>query len=235
MDSVCLITKPPCGPKRSSFAGRIGLGLVVSGLAAAVLVRPAGSVSAGTTCTYVLSTWNVRAGRAMAARTVRHPYAETTRTETDPDTGCTVCQEDQQPVEVPGVPPFLLCKKLAPQVQETLRRLIEQGELIHEITGYRVGKTRGPLDSQSNRTVFSNHSFGVALDINAGRNGLYDQCPTFGAHCRLLHGGPWRRGAPGTLFADGPIVTAFKSIGLRWGGAIDGNTKDFMHVSPSGY
>jgi hypothetical protein len=186
-------------------------------------------------CTYVMHTWNVRARRALAPLTVRHPYEATTPAETDPGTGCTVCREDQQLVEVPPLAPFLMCKMLAPSVQRELRRLVEQGAMIREITGYRVGKTRGPLDARGNRTIFSNHSFGIALDINASQNGLYNQCPVFGPHCRLLHGGPWRPDNQGALTADGPIVTALKGMGLLWGGVAEGDTKDFMHLSPSGY
>ena len=95
--------------------------------------------------------------------------------------------------------------------------------------------TRGPTDAEGLRTAFSNHSFGVALDVNAELNGLYDRCPSFGPDCRLLLGGRWQPDAPGGLSADSAVVEALREAGLRWGGEIAGKQKDFMHFSPTGY
>ena len=106
---------------------------------------------------------------------------------------------------------------------------------IHTIEGYRVVKSRGPVDGKGNRTGFSNHSYGTAIDINSEQNGLYDNCITFGPQCRLLRGGEWRPGTQGTLDTKGDIVVQFKQEGFRWGGEIEGKQKDFMHFSLSGY
>jgi hypothetical protein len=96
--------------------------------------------------------------------------------------------------------------------------------------------TRGDADADGNRTLFSNHSFGIALDINEGHNGLYDQCLQFDGNCRLLRGGAWQPGVdPFSLSGDGIIVQALQSLGLSWGGEIAGRQKDFMHFSPTGY
>jgi len=113
--------------------------------------------------------------------------------------------------------------------------LLKKGAPIHTVVGYHVVKSRGPVDHAGNRTGFSNHSFGTAIDINPDQNGLYDNCITFGPECRLLRGGDWRSGIPGTLEKDGDIVNTLKQEGFYWGGEIAGKQKDFMHFSLTGY
>jgi hypothetical protein len=112
---------------------------------------------------------------------------------------------------------------------------MENGERIFSVVGYRVGMTRGNFDALGNRTRFSNHSFGIAIDINEQQNGLYDRCITFGPACRLRRGGNWIPGQEGSLTPESPVVKAMKRIGMKWGGEIEGHQKDFMHFSPSGY
>ena len=187
------------------------------------------------TCTYTTYRWSVPLKRAVDRRTVRRPYSELRPEEVDAATGCSVCEEDQEWIEVAGLPRFRLCRKLAPRIGETLQRLAESGFPLVSLTGYRVGMTRGPTDAEGRRTIFNNHSFGVALDVNAELNGLYDRCIDFGPDCRLLLGGRWQPDAPGGLSADGETVEALREAGLRWGGEIAGRQKDFMHFSPSGY
>jgi len=187
------------------------------------------------TCTYTTYRWSVKLKRSVDHHKVRHPYSELHPEEFDAATGCSVCEEDQEWVEVGDLPRFRLCRKIAPQVRETLHRLADKGVPLLSLTGYRVGMTRGPADADGLRTVFSNHSFGIALDVNAELNGLYDRCITYGPDCRLLLGGPWRPESPGGLSADGETVRALKDAGLKWGGQISGKQKDFMHFSPTGY
>jgi hypothetical protein len=187
------------------------------------------------TCTYQTYKWNVHLRQPVEVETVSHPHSDLSPDEIDPATGCTVCAEDQQIIYVPPLAPFRACKKLAPHLRVVLEELVRAGEPIYEIEGYRVGKTRGDPDEEGNRTRFSNHSYGIAIDINPQRNGLYDRCLRFGPHCRLIRGGPWRPGQPGTLTADGTVVKAMKTAGFSWGGEIQGKQKDFMHFSPSGY
>ena len=188
-----------------------------------------------TTCTYTTYRWSVPLKRGVDHRTVRHPYADLRPEEVDAATDCSVCEEDQEWIEVANLPPFRLCRKLAPQIGAALQRLAESGVPLISLTGYRVGMTRGPTDADGLRTAFSNHSFGVALDVNAELNGLYDHCPSFGPDCRLLLGGRWQPDAPGGLSADSAVVEGLREAGLRWGGEIAGKQKDFMHFSPTGY
>lgn len=187
------------------------------------------------TCTYDVSIWNVRSKGIAGTTTVRHDYASLSEDEVDPLTGCTVCSEDQERLELPGVAPFSVCRKIAPEVRATLMKLLDAGEPVLTVRGYLVIRSRGPVDEKGNRTKLSNHSYGAAIDINRNLNGLYTNCVSFGPQCRLMLGGAWRPGVAGTLEADGAIVRAMKELGFSWGGEIKGIQKDFMHFSRSGY
>jgi hypothetical protein len=188
------------------------------------------------TCSYNTWRWNVRSKLAVQHERVVRPYHLLRADERDLSTGCTVCEEDQVKLEVTGLPTFYLCKFIAPQVRTALTELHRQGAPIKTVIGYRVGRSRGEVDAQGNRSVFSNHSFGVALDINTDHNGLYTQCVHFGPQCLLSRGGTWQPLIdPYSLTTHSPIVRALKASGLKWGGEIAGQQKDFMHFSPSGY
>lgn len=192
-------------------------------------------VSASEQCTYSTYKWNVHQRQAVETGTIKKPYSKLTEHEVDAATGCTVCEEDQVEITLPDIEPFKLCRHIAFQVEHALRTQLKAQAPIHKIVGYRVGMTRGDVDEHGNRTRFSNHSFGIALDINPESNGLYENCLQFGPQCRLRKGGIWDPDQPDSLTADGPVVTTLKEIGLRWGGEIEGRQKDFMHFSPSGY
>ncbi len=186
-------------------------------------------------CTYQTYRWNVELRRGVEFDMVQHSYDLLSDDEVDPSSGCTVCEEDQVIVDVPPLKPFQVCWQIAEDVRSALGVLARAGEPLYEVHGYRVGRTRGEPDADGNRTVFSNHSYGIALDVNPEQNGLYDQCPVFGPGCRLLRGGPWRPPRPGSHTAEGAVVRTLKEAGLLWGGEIAGNQKDFMHFSPTGY
>ncbi len=186
-------------------------------------------------CNYTTYTWNTHTRRAVDHRAIHHPYSELRPTEIHEATGCTVCEEDQVEVSLPGIGPFRVCKLLAHDVREALVSAMEEGERIFTVVGYRVGMTKGDIDSLGNRTQFSNHSFGVAIDVNERQNGLYDHCVSFGPACQLLRGGAWDPDQDGSLSSSSPVVEELTRIGMKWGGKIEGNQKDFMHFSPSGY
>jgi len=131
--------------------------------------------------------------------------------------------------------PFFVCFKLAPRVRSILGDMLERGAPVRTVVGYHVIKSRGPINGNGNRTGFSNHSYGTAIDINPELNGLYDNCITFGPACRLIRGGAWKPGVPGTIDTNSDIVSLFKQAGFKWGGEIVGKQKDFMHFSPTGY
>ncbi len=187
------------------------------------------------TCSYEMRVWNVNSKSSGAVIKINHPYSQFSPHEIDPVSGCTVCLEDQTMVVIPPLPPFSVCYKLAPKILSLMPELLKKGEPVHTVIGYRVIKSRGPVDRDGNRTEFSNHSFGTAVDINPEQNGLYDNCINFGAECRLLLGGQWRPGTPGTLEKNSDTVVDFKQEGFKWGGEIAGRQKDFMHFSLTGY
>lgn len=186
-------------------------------------------------CSYQTWSWDTNAKKAVNHTTIRKPYAEISGFEVDAYTGCSVCEQDQRTISIPPLKPFKLCHIIAPQVGAVLQQLLDSGEAITTVVGYRVGRTRGAVDTSGVRTQFSNHAYGIALDINPERNGLYDNCIEFNESCRLIRGGAWQPGRQGSITGDSPIVSALENIGLKWGGEILGHQKDFMHFSPSGY
>lgn len=187
------------------------------------------------TCTYVDSNWNVLQKRVINIRTVSHPYAALSREEIDEESGCTVCIEDQTLLKVRNIKPFYVCNRIAEKVQSRLETLLDNGEPVLEVVAYRPGRTKNPLDGYGNRTGFSNHAFGSAVDINRSKNGLYDNCTQYGPACRLIQGGAWQPGSIGALSKESAIVIGMKAAGFKWGGEIAGQQKDFMHFSLSGY
>lgn len=187
------------------------------------------------TCSYQTYKWNTKLKRAVEIKEVKHSYSNLRKYEVDKITGCTVCREDQVEIKLPNIKPFLICKVLAKGINKTLLKSINAGETINSVVGYRVGMTRGKIDELYNRTQFSNHSYGIAIDLNSKQNGLYDRCITFSKKCRLIRGGIWNPNKSGSITKNGYIVYHMKQLGLRWGGNIAGKQKDFMHFSPSGY
>lgn len=186
-------------------------------------------------CSYSTYKWNTIYKKAVDIKAFSHPYAQLSKEQVDPQTGCSVCQEDQVTISVGSVPSFRICRIIAHEVLDILNELQDSQVPLKKIVGYRVGKTRGNVDQEGNRTVYSNHSFGSAIDINPDDNGLYDHCIEMGSGCRLIKGGVWNPENPASLTAGGDVVEAFKRKGFRWGGEIEGKQKDFMHFSPTGY
>lgn len=232
-DNRMLIRKrTPCAPFRdNSDNGRSPARLF--GLLLLLVFCPPGQ--ADMACTYETFTWDTVERRAVGHTRVAKSFAELTPAEIDDHTGCSVCEQDQVTIEIPPLAPFKICRVIAPRLEPVLRRLLRRGEPIRTLYGYRVGKTRGDVDERGRRTQFSNHSFGIAIDINPDANGLYDNCIEFSPGCRLIRGGRWDPARPGSLHGDSGIVAELEAMGLRWGGSIFGKQKDFMHFSPTGY
>ncbi len=186
-------------------------------------------------CSYNTWTWNTFEKRSEKHRRVIKSYDEITDIEIDKSSGCTVCEEDQVWIKLNGLTKVRVCQIYKKPIEEVLKNIIASGFPIIEITAYRVGKSKGPLDEHGYRTLFSNHSFGTAIDINRSRNGLYKNCLTFGSHCKLALGGTWDPSQLGSITNDSIVVKSFNLINWNWGGQIKGRQKDFMHFSPSGY
>ncbi len=186
-------------------------------------------------CHYSVYKWNTIQRKAIDFKRISKPYRKLTAEEVDTYTGCSVCREDQVNLSIEGLPEFTVCKNIAPQLERALNRVVQSNQKIIEIVGYRVGKTRGSIDTNGNRTGFSNHSFGTAVDFNTTFNGLYDHCIEFNPSCRLIKGGQWKQDQPLSIQANSPLVGEMQNMGFKWGGMIQGKQKDFMHFSPTGY
>ncbi len=193
-----------------------------------VMAKPA-------SCTYSTYKWNTIERQAVKFEKISKPYSSLTINEIDPMTGCSVCEEDQVIIKISDLPPVKVCRALASIIHHVLKTSVDSGQKIQEITGYRVGLTRGDVDIEGNRTVYSNHSFGTAVDINASHNGLYDHCLIFSSTCRLIKGGVWEPEHAESITGNSVLGRFMKKSGFLWGGEIQGKQKDFMHFSLTGY
>ena len=202
-----------------------------------------------TTCTYKAYAWDTRNGRSTNHFTVEKPYAEVTDDERDPNAPqCTICSEDQVTIDPKefgvSLAPIKICHAFAPQVREALAAIAASGEFeFTALEGYRPGRTRGPVDKNGLRTLWSNHSFGAAIDINANKNAIYSQCTTKLTNraeevknCKKGIGGAWQpEKQPRVSIVKDGIVYRNMTKFWKWGGEIDGATKDVMHFSVTGY
>lgn len=87
-----------------------------------------------------------------------------------------------------------------------------------------------PCSGGSGTGTWSNHAYGLALDLNPREN------PYVG--CGMTYNRTTRRYMDRRIHRKGMItrrvVGAFASIGWEWGGSWSGNTKDWMHFSHNG-
>jgi len=67
----------------------------------------------------------------------------------------------------------------------------------------------------------SNHSYGLAIDINPLQN------PYYSGDNVSPEGAVFDPSVPGTLYEDHPVVSLFKFLGWRWGG--DWGEPDYQH------
>lgn len=214
------------------------------------LKNSADSAPSPDTCTYKTYEWSVKHKGPVNHRTVTKPYTKVTQGERDPhDPRCTVCSEDQRDIDLgamgfDGMGTIRVCRYYQDQVAAAFREIADQGTFqLSDAVGYRVGKTRGPLVNHK-RTVFSNHAFGTAVDINAKYNGLYSRCDIDTVsvkalkRCKLGIGGAWNpaRHPHKTITPKSVVYTAITAhTGWRWGGDISGKIRDLMHFSITGY
>ncbi len=185
-------------------------------------------------CSYETWDWDTIQKKSVNHRKVTKSKSELTTEEIGSVAGCTVCEEDQVEIQIRSLPPFKVCRYFKERVSRAVGNSIDKGFPVVSAVGYRVGKSKGPLNSAGQRTQFSNHSYGTAIDINSEKNGLYDSCVQFSPQCHILRGGEYRQGNPGTITKTSEIYQLMVREGFKWGGEIDGKQKDFMHFSPNG-
>ena len=88
-----------------------------------------------------------------------------------------------------------------------------------------------PCSKSTTTTHWSNHAYGLALDLNPREN-PYVGC----GRTRSAARSPYldrKRIRPGMVTPA--VVAAFRSVGWGWGGSWTGNTKDYMHFSHNGH
>ena len=201
------------------------------------------------TCTYKAYAWDTKKKRSTDHFTVSKPYRDVTDDERDPNAPmCTICSEDQVEIDPStfGVKAdtIRICHAFAPQVRSALEAISKSGEFdIEKLEGYRPGKTRGKVDKNGLRTEWSQHSYGTAIDINANRNAIYSNCPDkIVGHasdvrtCKKGIGGAYQpEKQPRVSITKGGVVYREMTKFWKWGGEIEGTTKDIMHFSITGY
>ena len=201
------------------------------------------------TCTYSAYAWDTRRGRSTDHFRVSKPYSEVTDDERDPNVpDCTICTEDQVTIDTSEfglkAGKIRVCHVYAEQVRNAFREIVKAGDFdIEKLDGYRPGKTRGPVDANGLRTVWSQHSFGTAIDINAHRNAMYNRCPNPVRNsaddvktCKRSMGGDYnpQKYPRLAIVKDGTVYRAMTKF-WKWGGEIEGDLKDIMHFSVTGY
>jgi hypothetical protein len=88
-----------------------------------------------------------------------------------------------------------------------------------------------PCSGGSGTGTWSNHAYGLAIDLNPVENPYVGCGQTRDPSSRpYFDRSRHRRG----MVTDG-TVRAFRSIGWGWGGSWSGNTKDYMHFSHNGH
>ncbi len=203
-------------------------------VAACITIIAAATACAEETCSYSTWDWNAEKQRAENFQDVVKSKRELTPEEWHSTLPCSICREDQQIIELADLKPFFVCRHVADEIETALGVARSAGFPLHDVIGYRVGRTKGLLNIDGRRSQYSLHAYGLALDINPALNGLYDQCEILSPSCRLRRGGAWRPGTPGTVTPGTPIYEEIAAMGWRWGGELAGRQKDTMHFSPSG-
>lgn len=80
-------------------------------------------------------------------------------------------------------------------------------------------------------TSFSQHAYGLALDVNAFQNPYERDSLVLPERASAYLDREWVR--PGMITADGPVVAAFRDIGWSWGGDWS-SLRDYQHFSVNG-
>jgi hypothetical protein len=88
-----------------------------------------------------------------------------------------------------------------------------------------------PCTGKTSTGTWSNHAYGLAVDINPYEN-PYIGCGMTRDPKRLTY---THRGNVRPGMVTPAVVAAFRSIGWGWGGSWSGDTKDYMHFSWNGH
>ena len=112
-------------------------------------------------------------------------------------------------------------KGIADNLRDVLQKAQDGGFKVYEVQGFSWRKVSGS-------STMSQHSLGLAVDINVKEN--YCVYP----NGKVDAGSYWKPGVDEySIPKDGVLVKAFKSIGWGWGGDWS-SKKDYMHFSFTG-
>ena len=99
----------------------------------------------------------------------------------------------------------------------------------NDTSAFACRATRG--SSQKHGTVYSQHAYGLAVDVNPFQNPYHNGAVVLPELASAyLDRGDVR---PGMILAGGPVVQAFAAIGWVWGGSWH-SLKDLQHFSANG-
>ena len=98
-------------------------------------------------CSYQTWEWDTVHKRSVHHQRVVKLKSELSDNEKGTTDGCSVCSEDQLEVQIDGLPPFTSCKLFAAAMKRAIMQAKDDGFPISSIIGYRVGKSKGPMDS----------------------------------------------------------------------------------------
>jgi len=187
------------------------------------------------TCSYTTWDWDTKKNEITNHVRVNKKYAKLTYEEKH-SSGCTICEEDQAVVDVPGAPVFKICRKFAPLIAQAITNAIARGEKIETIVGYRPGRSQGGTNAKGLKTAHGPHSYGAAIDFNSSHNGMYVNCKKgFSKYCTKTMGGIYApHKDPLSITHDSVLYQAMKDSGWSWGGDWATDLKDFMHFSVDG-
>lgn len=129
---------------------------------------------------------------------------------------------------------FIVNKKIAQETVEIFKEIKKSGfqiEKIIPISEYNWDDDKSMEDNNTssynyrvvaNTTKLSNHSYGMAIDINP----LYN--PMIIKDKRYPKNGVYSKENIGTITPDSPVVKIFKKYGWKWGGDYK-SLKDYQH------
>ena len=204
-------------------------------------------------CTFTEKRWDTNVGKSILFRKETNaPYDEVIASEPDyvskVDSRCSICEQDQVVVKVGGGS-TKMCWVYAEQASQILNKAVNSGLKIEKLTGYRPLRSGGEKDANGIYKGVGGHIYGMAIDINAKHNGLYNNCKSWDAinnpkgplpsSCKLQAGGTWDPISKPTksFYYGSPIYNAFTQAGWKWGGKDlgSGSQRDIMDFSIYGY
>ncbi len=110
-------------------------------------------------------------------------------------------------------------------------RIVEPVDLLPPSDGDVNNTTSFVCRQVAGTTTFSQHAYGLAVDINPFQNPYVRRATVIPPLAMAYADRSWER--PGMLAENDPVVAAFDAIGWHWGGRWN-SLKDYQHFSHNG-